>query len=179
MFLIAASLRVAALIGVITLLSGIVTGCGGCPIVDYTVPPPLAVLGPADAVVIASVAGIRAVADGRIEADLALIDVLYVDAGLELSSEEPLQVGAYDDPCSRRSGLESANGGNVVVVLRWVGMDNGTWSVPWQAYPVFQQNDDFTLTFLDTGDNLNQRIDQIMPSPTIEGLIEAVSRPDA
>ena len=171
-------MRLAAVVGVMGLLSGLVAACGGCPTIDYTVPPPLAVLGPADAVVLATVEGTRSVADGRIEAELNVIDVLFSDPGFDPPSAGELQVGAYDDPCSRRSGLALTDRDSVLVVLRWLGADNGTWSVPWQAYPVLRQNEDGTLLFLDTGGNLNQRIDRIMPAPTLEGLIEAISRPD-
>lgn len=172
-------MRLAAVVGVIGLLSGLVAGCGRCPTIDYTVPPPLAVLGPADAVVLATVDGIRGVADGRIEAEINVIDVLFSDPALDPPpSAGALRVGAYDDPCSRRSGLALTDRDSVLVVLRWIGADNGTWSVPWQAYPVLRLNDDGALTFLDTGDSLNPRIDQIMPAPTVAGLIEAVSQPD-
>lgn len=168
----------AALAMAICLMSGLVGSCAGCPVVDYTVPPPLAVLGPADALVRATVERIQETADGRIEADLAVLDVLHSDATLEAPSPGRLRVGAYDDPCSRRSGLSLADGDAVLVVLRWIGADNGTWTVPWQAYPVLAQGERGVLTFLDRGDSLNQRIDEILPSPTLDGLIEAVSQPD-
>ncbi|NND03277.1 MAG: hypothetical protein HKN91_10860 [Acidimicrobiia bacterium] len=119
-------MRRRALAVVAFLLSGLVASCNRCPIVDYTVPPTPAVLGTADAVVIATVGGIGAVGDGRIEADIAVTDVLFTHPDHEILSEGPLRVGAYDDPCSRRSGMTLADGGSLVVVLRWVDVDDGS-----------------------------------------------------
>jgi hypothetical protein len=54
-------------------------------------------------------------------------------------------------------------------------LTTGTWDSPWHAYPVLSEDADGRVTFLDTGEELNRRIDQILGEPTVDRLIAVVS----
>lgn len=164
-----------AVLGIVFVLASCDTRCSG-PGVDYTIPPAGDVLGGADALVRARVVSFPDVDEYTLDAELGVTEVLVqnADPSAGVLTEGPLMVGAYDDPCGRRTGLRFADDDEVLVVLRWVGAD-GTWDSPWHAYPVLSEVADGRVTFLDTGEELNQRIDQILGEPTVDQLIAVVS----
>ena len=152
-------------------------GCGGH--IDYTVPPPGNVLGGADALVRTQVVGFPEVSEYVLEAELDVSDVL-ADAGHATAqpiTQGRLIVGAHDDPCGRRTGLRFSEDESVIVVLRWEGPDKGAWDSPWYASSVLVEEPDGSVRFLDTGQRLNERIDQILGEPTVAGLIASMSGP--
>lgn len=144
--------------------------------VDYTMPPSDSVLDGADAVVRARVVGFPSVNRYALDAELEITKVLYqnADGTSDVLTEGSLLVGAWDDPCERRTGLRFTDNDLVLVVLSRSGAD-GTWDSPWHAYPVLSEDWDGRVTFLDTGYNLNQRIDEILGGPTLEHLIATVA----
>jgi hypothetical protein len=156
----------------------IVPACNRCTAhVDYTIPPVAEVFSGAEAVVIARVRGFPRVDRWAVQADLAIEQVLVQQAGStpSLVPDERVEAWAYDDPCGRRTGLRFADGELVIVVLKPEIPSNQAWETTWFSQAVLRVDDDGTVRFLDTGDQLNERIDQIMPSATVEGLLQAVS----
>jgi hypothetical protein len=144
--------------------------------VDYTIPPVANVLGGANAVVRAHVVRFTNVAAYTVEVELDVTGLLaqVTEADVPPIGEGSLIVGAYDDPCGRRTGLRFTEGNEVLVVLRWLGPDNSTWGTPWQGFPILAEDPDGLLRFLDTGQALNERIDDILPEPTLDGLLRAI-----
>lgn len=174
------STRDLALVGAIIAVALLLPSCGNsCVPVDYTIPPADQVFGGATALVRARVVGFRNVEQYTLEAESSVTEVLTQDADRtpDVLAPGSLTVGAYDDSCGRRTGLRFADDNVVLVVLRWVGA-NETWDSPWRAYPVLAEDSNGQVAFLDTGDNLNGRIAQILPEPTGARLIAAVSKPD-
>ncbi|MBN2114727.1 MAG: hypothetical protein JW785_11450 [Acidimicrobiia bacterium] len=144
--------------------------------VDYTIPPVANILGGATAVVRAYVVRFTNVAAYTVEVELDVTELLLqvAETPAGLISEGPLVVGAYDDPCGRRTGLRFTEGKEVLIVLRWLGPDNSTWDTPFQAFPILAEDPDGSVRFLDTGQALNERINDILNEPTLAGLLRAV-----
>jgi hypothetical protein len=167
-----------ALVAAILVIGLAITSCDASCTghVDYTMPPADSVLVDAVAVVRGRVVGFPNVDRYTLDAELEVTEVLYqnTDGTSDVLTEGPLAVGAYDDPCERRTGLRFTDNDLVLVVLRWVGPD-GTWDSPWHAFPVLSEDTDGRITFLDTQYNLNQRMNEIIGEPTVEHLIAIVA----
>jgi hypothetical protein len=111
------------------MFAALLAGCdpSAGEIVDYTIPPVEDVLGGADAVVLGRVVGFPDDDRYVLEAVISVEEVLAQhEAGSTAEpAPGPMAVGAYDDPCARRTGLQFADEESVLIVLRWIGPDNG------------------------------------------------------
>lgn len=158
-------------------------GCSSDPCaevtVDYTIPPVENVLAEVDALVRARLTGFSTVRERTFEAELAVADVLVSPNGLtadELSAGVVLSAGGYDNECGPRSGLALAKEDtDLLVALQWAP-DFPTFDSPWIAAWVLTEQPDGTVRFLDQSYDLNRRIDDIVETPTREGLIAAVRK---
>lgn len=169
--------RLVVILGSFMVTTLVLTACDtSCDYhVDYTVPTVSNVFRD-DALVRTRVIGFPNVAEFTLEADLDIEEVLVQpgDVTADTLTEGPLRVGAYDDPCGARTGLLFAEDDAVLVVLRWVGPANKTFEPSWRAAWVLSEVASGSVTFLDTGEKLNERIDQILDEPTVSGLIAAI-----
>jgi len=162
----------------LVLAASLLASCDPCAnvIIDVTIPAPADVFQGADALVEARIVDASRLTEYRVEVELEVESVLVQSTDPEVGrvSVGSLEVVAYDTPCGGRSGLRLAGDDPVLVVLAWRGFMPEPSESPWTADPILEENGDGIVRFLDTRDQLNQRIDMILDDATREGLIEVV-----
>ncbi|MBU1227536.1 MAG: hypothetical protein KJ698_10065 [Actinobacteria bacterium] len=162
----------AALVAGLLLVS--LPGCDSCGNVeiDTTMPTPRRVLRPADAVVAARVTGMSRISENNIGVELEVIEVLVDGPPDHPLAPGPLTILAYDHECAHPSGLLVAGDEPVLVAL-----SRSASAEQWLPQAVLRARDDGSVEFLDRGGYDNQRIDEILPDPTVAGVIAEVEKP--